>query len=102
MCDSDESDWDDPYDIASAEYVDQYNFDVPEGMELMVFEQCGDMYGSELLEDVGTGLTRVFQTTLRGPQGELDTVDVDPLADVFKMVLPLVFRRWGGGGCERQ
>ena len=39
LCDSDESDWDDPYDIASAEYVEQYNFDVPEGMDLMVFER---------------------------------------------------------------
>ena len=37
LCDSDESDWDDPYDIASAEYVEQCNFDVPEGMDLMVF-----------------------------------------------------------------
>ena len=37
LCDSDESDWEDPHDIASAEYVDQYNFDVPEGMDLMVF-----------------------------------------------------------------
>ena len=26
LCDSDESDWDDPYDIACAEYVEQYNF----------------------------------------------------------------------------
>ena len=38
LCNSDESDWDDLYDIASAEYVEQYNFDVPEGMELVVFE----------------------------------------------------------------
>ena len=37
LCDSNESDWEDPYDIASAEYVEQYNFDVPEGMDLMVF-----------------------------------------------------------------
>ena len=66
LCDSDESDWDDPYDIASAEYVDQYNFDVPQGMDLMVFERCSGSYGRELREDVGT---RVCQTTLRGPHG---------------------------------
>ena len=84
LCDSDESNWDDPYDIASAEYVDQYNFDVPEGMDLIVFERCRGPYGSELLEDVGTGLTHVCQTMLRGPQGELDTVDIDPLADDFE------------------
>ena len=94
LCDSDESYWYDPYDIASAEYVDQYNFDVPEGMDLMVFERCGHPYGSELLEDVGTGLTRVCQTTLWCPQGELDTVDIDPLADVFEHELSVtaVFR----------
>ena len=66
LCDSDESDWDYPYDIASAEYVDQYNFDVPEGIDLMVFERCGGPYGSELLEDVETCLTQVCQTTLSG------------------------------------
>ena len=84
LCDSDESDWDDPYDIASAEYVDQYNFDVPEGMDLMVFERCRGPYGSEMLEDEGTGLAHVCQTTLSDPQGEFDIVDIDPLADVFE------------------
>ena len=84
LCDSDESDWDDLYDIASAEYVEQYNFDVPEGMDLMVFERCKWPYGLEMLEDEGTGLAHVCQTTLSDPQGELDTVDIDPLADVFK------------------
>ena len=49
LCDSDESDWDDPYDIASEQYVDQYNFDVPEGMDLMVFERGGRPSGSEML-----------------------------------------------------
>ena len=41
LCDSDESDWDDPYDIVSEEYVDQYHFDVPEGMNLMVLNEAG-------------------------------------------------------------
>ena len=35
--DSDESELEDPYSLAYAEYVDQYNFDAPEGMELKVF-----------------------------------------------------------------
>ena len=48
LCDSDESDWDDSYDIASAEYVEQYNFDVPEGMELMVHERRRGPYGSDM------------------------------------------------------
>ena len=38
LCDSDESDWEDPYDIACAEYVEQYNFDALDGMELMFFD----------------------------------------------------------------
>ena len=38
LCDSDESDLEDPYDIASQQYMDDYNFAVPEGMDLMVFE----------------------------------------------------------------
>ena len=39
LCDSDGSEWDDPWDLACAEYVDQYNFDAPEGMELKVFHR---------------------------------------------------------------
>ena len=31
-----DSDWDDPYALASAAYVEDYHFDVPEGMDLMV------------------------------------------------------------------
>ena len=34
--DSEDSDWDDPFALASAAYVEYYNFDVPEGMDLMV------------------------------------------------------------------
>ena len=84
LCDSDESDWDDPYDIASAEYVEQYNFDFPEGMKQMVFERCRRPYESEMMESEGTGLTHVCQTTLNYPRCELDTVGVEPLADVFR------------------
>ena len=29
-----DSDWEDPRDLAYAEYVDRYNFDAPEGFEL--------------------------------------------------------------------
>ena len=51
MCDSDESDSDDPY-IACAEYVEQYIFDDLEGMELKVFNRWR--------ESEGTGLTHVW------------------------------------------
>ena len=82
LCYSDESDWDDLYDVASAEYVEQYNFDILEGMELMVHERCRGPYGSEMRENEETGLTHVCQTTLSYPRDELDTVDVDTLAEV--------------------
>ena len=37
LCDSEDSDWEDPEDAARREYVDQYNFDLLEGMKPMVF-----------------------------------------------------------------
>ena len=36
MYDSEDSEWDDPLELARAAYVEDYNFDVPEGMDLMV------------------------------------------------------------------
>ena len=36
LYDSEDSDWEDPYTLASAAYVEDYSFDVPEGMDLMV------------------------------------------------------------------
>ena len=63
--------------------MEQYNFDTLEGMELKVFERCRGPYGSEMIESEGTGLTHVCQTTLSYPRCELDTVGVEPLADVF-------------------
>ena len=86
LCDSDESDWDDPYDVTSEQYVDQYNFDVHEGMDLMVFERGGPS-GLEMLDDEGTDLALVCQTTLSDPQGKLDTVGIDPLANVVSPTL---------------
>ena len=48
MCDSDdleESDWEDPDDVARQEHVDDYNFDLLEGMEPMVFVPRGKTSG---------------------------------------------------------
>ena len=36
-CDSEESDWEDPEDVARRERVDDYNFDLLDDMEPMVF-----------------------------------------------------------------
>ena len=63
--------------------MEQYNFDALEGMELKVFERCRGSYGSEMMKSEGTGLTPVCQTSLCYPWCELDTVGIEPLADVF-------------------
>ena len=93
LCCSDESDWEDPYDIACAEYVKQYNFDALEIMELMVFERLkgpdeSDVAPDELVRMVRdrTGLTHVRQTSSSYPGRELDTVDAEPVADIFNEI----------------
>ena len=80
LYDSDDSEWDGPYAIASAAYVEDYNFDVPEGMDLMVHARRRGPYSSDIREDQQTGLTQVCQTSLCN---ELDTVDVDSLTVAF-------------------
>ena len=64
LCDSEESDWEDPFYIAGREYVDQYNVDLLEGMEPMVFVPAGDPSRSDQRDDVGTGLAHVCQATI--------------------------------------
>ena len=64
--------------------MDQYNFEGPEGMDLMVFERSRASYGSDMLDDEGTGMAQLCQTILSDPQGKLDTVDIYPLANVLK------------------
>ena len=83
LCDSDESDWDDPYDIACVEYVEQYNFDAIEGMELNVFERCKRPDKSAMVGSEWTGPKYVRQTSSSYPRCELDMVGVESLIDVF-------------------
>ena len=80
-CDMDESDWEDPYDVAGQQYVDDYYFDVPEGMDLMVFER-GGLSGSEMLDVERTDQMLVCQTTLSVTEGKLDTGNMYPLVNV--------------------
>ena len=84
LYDSEDSDWDDPYAIASAAYVEDYNFDVPEGMDLMVHDRRRGPYGSDIRQDRQTGLTHVCQTLLCDTRDELDTMDVNSLTEAFK------------------
>ena len=51
---SDESDWKDLYDVAGRQYVNDDNFDVPDGMDLMVCERDRGLSRSEMTVDVET------------------------------------------------
>ena len=78
-----DSDWDDPYAIASAAYVDDYNFDFPEGMDLMVHDRRRDPYSSDIRQDRRMGLTHLCQTLSCDTRDEWDTMDVDSLTEAF-------------------
>ena len=49
--------------------MDDYNFDVPDGIDLMVFEQGEKPSGSEMIDKERKDLTLVCQTTLSVPEG---------------------------------
>ena len=59
-----------------------------------------------MLDEERTGLTLVCQTTLSVPKGELDTVNIDPLANVASATLSETVAvgsptfRGGGGPCN--
>ena len=56
LYDSEDSEWEDPDALASAAYVEDYNFDVPEGMDLMVHSQSRLRDGSEAQQDDHTDM----------------------------------------------
>ena len=60
--DSEDWDWDDPYAIASAAYVEDYHFDVPEGMDLMVHRHRRDPDSSDVQRNGQTDMAPVCQT----------------------------------------
>ena len=62
MYDSEDSDWDDPYALASAAYVEDYNFDVPEGMDLMVHRHNRYPDSLNVQQDCQTDVAPVCQT----------------------------------------
>ena len=69
LCDSEESDWEDPEDVARREYVEQYNFDLYEGMEPLVFVPGGIPSRSDRRDPTGliymTATITVFMATNR-------------------------------------
>ena len=83
LCDSDESDWEDPRDLAYAEYVDLYNFDAPEGIELKVVERSRAVDGSVMMVGEATGLGHMHQTLSSCSLLEADMVCKEPMADIL-------------------
>ena len=51
MYDSEDSEEDNPLELVRAAYVEDYNFDIPEGMDLMVHQQCCPDDGEARSED---------------------------------------------------
>ena len=81
MYDSEDSDWDDPYALASAAYVEDYNFDVPEGMDLMVHRRNRIPDSSDAQQDGQTDVAPVCQTVSCVPRNESDVFDDDSLTE---------------------
>ena len=81
MYDSEDSDWDDPYALASAAYVEDYNFDVPEGMDLMVHRHSRDPDSLNVQRDCHTDVAPVCQTVSCVARDEWDMFDDDSLAE---------------------
>ena len=73
LYDTDDSDWEDSRDLAYAEYVDLYNFDAPEGMELKVFERLKAVDGPVMMVGEVTGLGLVKWFAIGGRYGVYGT-----------------------------
>ena len=81
MYDSEDSDWDDPYALASEAYVEDYNFDVPEGMDLMVHLHSRDPDGSYVQQDCQTDVVPMCQTVSYVTRDEWVMFDDDSLTE---------------------
>ena len=77
------SHWEDLRDLAYAEYVDQYNFDAPEGMELMVFERLKAVDEPVMMVGEVTSPGHVCQKLLSDSLSEADMVSTEPVADIL-------------------
>ena len=83
LYDSDESDWEDPYDIACAEYEEQYNFHALKGKELKVFVRLKGPDESVMMVGERTGSRHVHRASSSSPRLESDNVGTELVADNF-------------------
>ena len=79
LYDSEDSDGDDPYALASAAYVEDYNFDVPEGMDLMVHRHRRIPDSLDVRQDCQMDVAPVCQTVSNATKDQWDTSDDDSL-----------------------
>ena len=79
LCDSEDSNWDDPCAIASAAYVKDYSFDVPKGMDLMVHRHSRVTESSDVRQNCQMDVTPVYQTVSCATKDEWDSSDNDSL-----------------------
>ena len=80
--DLDGLDWDDLCDLAYAEYVDQYNFDAPEGMELKVFQRLKAVNEQVMMVSEVPG-PRHVSLNLSGSLLGADMVDSETAVDIL-------------------
>ena len=81
MYDSEDSDWDDPYALASAAYVEDYHFDVPEGMDRMVHRHRRAPINSDIRQNWQTDMTPVCRTMPCDTRYEWYMLDDDSLTE---------------------
>ena len=82
LCDSDDSEWEDPWNLAYAEYEDQHNIDAPEGMELKVFERLKAVNESAMMVGEVPG-PRHVRPNLSGSLVEADMVASETAVDIL-------------------
>ena len=78
MYDSEDSEWDDPYALASAAYMEDYNFDVPEGM---VHRRSRIRDGSEAQQGDHTDMVPVCHTVSCVTRNGWDVFNDDSLTE---------------------
>ena len=77
LYDSEDSDWDDPYALASAAYVEDYNVDVPEGMDLMIHRHNRFLESLDVRQDCQMFVAPVCQTVSHATMDEWNMSDND-------------------------
>ena len=78
MYDSEDSDWDDPCALAG---VEDYNFDVPEGLDLVVHSRSRTPDSLDAQQDSQTNVAPVYQTVSCVTRNGCDVFDDDSLME---------------------